>query len=257
MFLIYQSNMKAKNLIKELKKYSSLERKKSNQWFFKTGKGQYGEGDKFIGVTVPNIRSVAKQFLDLDFKEIAKLIKSPIHEIRLAAILILVENNKQAVKNEKLSRVAGPRQRRWRKKILDFYLKHRRQVNNWDLVDLSVHRILGQAILDGLQSKQILYKYAKSNNLWERRMSIIATCIFIREKQLDDCFKISKILLKDKENLMHKAVGWMLREAWKKDSIRTEKFLMDNYKNLPRTTLRYAIERIKEAKRKKILKGEF
>ncbi|MBT4209627.1 MAG: DNA alkylation repair protein [Candidatus Komeilibacteria bacterium] len=240
--------MKATDLIKELKKYASPARKKSNEWFFKTGKGQYGEGDQFIGVTVPNIRLVARQFLDLSFIELAKLIKSPIHEIRLMAILILVERSKQSRKAE---------DKVLQKKILDFYLKHRKYVNNWDLVDLSAHYILGQAILDGLQSKQILYKYAKSKNLWERRIAIISTWIFIREGKLDDCFRLSKLLLKDKEDLMHKAVGWMLRESWKKDSIKVEKFLIANYKNLPRTTLRYAIERMEEKQRKKFLKGNF
>jgi 3-methyladenine DNA glycosylase AlkD len=240
--------MKSQDLIKELKKYASPARQKSNQWFFKTGPGQYGEGDQFMGVRVPHIRLVAKEFLDLSFVEIAKLIKSPIHEIRLVAIVVLVEKNKLARKAE---------DKILQKKILDFYLKHRGQVNNWDLVDLSVHYILGQAILDGIQSKQILYKYAKSNNLWERRMSIVCTWIFIREGKLDDCLKLSKVLLQDKEDLMHKAVGWMLREAWKKDSVRVEKFLISNYAYLPRTTLRYAIERIEETKRKKFLKGEF
>jgi len=196
--------MKAQDLVKELKKYATRPRAKANAWFFKTGSGQYGEGDKFIGVTVPNIRVVARQFLDLSFVEISKLISSPIHEIRLAAILILVEKNKQSIKNKDI---------KLRKQILIFYLKNRKQINNWDLVDLSVGYILGQAILDKLTSKQILYKYAKSNNLWERRMSIVATWVFIRDGRLDDCFKLSKILLNDKEDLMHKAVGWMLRES--------------------------------------------
>lgn len=240
--------MTSQKLIKELKKHASPSRKKSNEWFFKTGPGQYGEGDKFIGVRVPDVRSVARQFLDLDFKEVAKLIYSPIHEIRLAAILILVEKNKLALKNkDKTSQ----------KKILDFYIKHRAQINNWDLVDLSVHRILGQAILDDLISNKILYQYAKSKILWERRLAIVATAIFIGQGKLDDCFKLSKILLDDKEDLMHKAVGWMLREAWKKDSARVEKFLQDNYQQLPRTTLRYAIERMAEPKRKIFLKGNF
>lgn len=240
--------MKSENLIKELKKYSSLKRQKANQWFFKTGPGQYGEGDKFMGVRVPDIRIVARKFLDLKFSEIKKLIDSPIHEIRLAAILILVEKNKLAIKEKN---------KKTQQDILNFYLKNRGQVNNWDLVDLSVHRILGQAILDGLISKQILYKYSKSKNMWERRMAIIATAMFISHNKLDDTLKLSKLLFKDKEDLMHKAVGWMLREAWKKDSKRVEQFLKDNYSNLPRTTLRYAIERIKEAKRKNILQGNF
>lgn len=242
------NGVKAADLIKELKKYASLKRQKANQWFFKTGPGQYGEGDKFIGVRVPDVRSVARQFLELNFSEIKKLIYSPIHEIRLAAILILVENNKLALKNK---------DKKTQKNILDFYLQNRCQVNNWDLVDLSVHRILGQAILDKLAAKQILYEFATSRNMWERRMAIISTAIFISHKQLEDCLKLSKILLNDREDLMHKAVGWMLREAWKKDAWRVEKFLKDNYNNLPRTTLRYAIERIKESKRKNILQGKF
>lgn len=240
--------MLAQDLITALKKYSSQKRQKSNQWFFKTGPGQYGEGDKFMGVTVPNTRQVAKHFLNLSFIEIAKLIKSPIHEIRLAGILILVEKNKQAIKNK---------DKVLQKKVLKFYLQNKAGINNWDLVDLSAHYILGQAILDGLESKQILYSYAKSKNLWSRRIAIIATWIFIRNSDLDDCFKISKLLLKDKEDLMHKAVGWMLRESWKKDSIRVEKFLLANYKILPRTTLRYAIEKMSEVKRKKFLQGNF
>ena len=240
--------MSVERLITQLKKYSSAKRQKANQWFFKTAPGQYGYGDKFIGVRVPDIRKVARQFLDLGFTEIPKLIKSPIHEIRLAAILILVEKNKEAIKSKNLA---------LRKNILNFYIKYRSGVNNWDLVDLSVHRILGQAISDKLISKKILYQYAKSQNIWERRMSIIATASFISQGELDDCLKISKILLKDQEDLMHKAVGWMLREAWKKDSQRVEVFLKNNYKNLPRTTLRYAIEKIAESKRKKILQGKF
>lgn len=244
--------MKASTLVKELKKISSPNRRQSNEWFFKTGKGQYGEGDKFIGVRVPDIRQLAKSFLNLDFIEIKKLFESQTHEVRLAGILILVEKNKLAIKSK---------DNILRKKIVKFYLRNRKRINNWDLVDLSVHYVLGQAILDGLQDKNILYKYAVSKNMWERRMSIIATWIFIREGKLDDCFKLSKILLGDKEDLMHKAVGWMLREAWKKDAStgsaqnRTEKFLKDNYKKLPRTTLRYAIERMEETKRKRYLQG--
>lgn len=239
--------MTAKKLIQELKKYSSQKRKKTNEWFFKTGKGEYGEGDKFIGVRVPDIRNVAKNFLELDFAETKKLFKSPIHEVRLAGILILVEKNKLAIKNKDLIT---------RKKILKFYLQNRKGINNWDLVDLSAHYIVGQAILDNLQDKDILYKYTKSKNMWERRISIISTWIFIRQGKLDDCFRLSKMLLGDKEDLMHKAVGWMLREAWKKDAKRTEKFLRTNYNKIPRTTLRYAIERMAETKRKKFLKGD-
>lgn len=240
--------MKASALIIDLNKLSSTKRKKANEWFFKTGPGQYGEGDKFIGVRVPDIRKTAKQYLDLDFKEIKKLLKSPIHEIRLAGILILVEKNNIAIKQKDL---------KLRKNILEFYIVNRKSVNNWDLVDLSVHRIIGQAILDNLQDKKILYKLAKSKSMWDRRMSIVATSIFISNNKLDDCFKLSKILLGDQEDLMHKAVGWMLREAWKKDSNRTEIFLKSNYNKIPRTALRYSIERMEESKRKKFLQGSF
>ncbi|RJQ34439.1 DNA alkylation repair protein [Candidatus Parcubacteria bacterium] len=240
--------MTSQNLVKELKKYSSASRKKSNEWFFKTGFGQYGYGDQFIGVRVPDVRKVAQQFLDLDFKEVNKLINSPIHEIRQAAILILVEKNKLAIKNK---------DKVLQKKILNFYLKNRKQVNNWDLVDLSVGYILGQAILDGLLPKKILYSYAKSRILWERRFSIVATSVFIKQGDITDCLKLSRLLFNDREDLMHKAVGWMLRESWKKDAKIVERFLETNYKNIPRTALRYAIERVPERRRKNILKGKF
>lgn len=240
--------MKSKNLIKELKKYSSPERKHANMWFFKTGPGQYGEGDKFLGVTVPDCRKVAKEFLALDFKEISQLLKSPLHEVRLSALLILVEIHKQARKEKN---------RALQKKVLKFYLQHKKYVNNWDLVDLSACYIIGQSVLDGLESKQLLYRYGKSSNMWERRMAMVATWAFTRSDDIDLCLKLSKILLSDQEDLMHKAVGWMLREAWKKDSKKVEKFLKTNYKKLARTTLRYAIERMSESKRQKFLKGNF
>ena len=233
---------------KELKKYSSKERKKKNEYFFKTGKGEYGEGDIFIGVRVPDLRKIAKQFSQLSFQELQKLISSKIHEERLLAILILVQNSKFVSKNKNLKA---------QKSILKFYLNNREFINNWDLVDLSAHYILGQAILDEIQDVAILYKFTKSKKLWERRISIISTWIFIRENRLKETLEIAKILLNDKEDLIHKAVGWMLREVWKKDSRIVEVFLMENYENLSRTTLRYAIEKIEEKKRKMFLKGDF
>lgn len=232
---------------KELKKYSSPERKKSNEWFFKTGKGEYGEGDKFVGVRVPDLRKIAKQFSELSFEELEKLISSKVHEERLVAILILVHHSKVASKIK---------DRKTQKKYFKFYLKNRKFVNNWDLVDLSTHYVIGQAVIDEIQDVKILYKFAKSKNLWERRIAIIASWIFIRENRFKETLEISKILLNDKEDLIHKAVGWMMREVWKKNNKIAEDFLIENYENLPRTTLRYSIERMDEKKRKKFLKGE-
>ncbi|MCK5589003.1 MAG: DNA alkylation repair protein [Candidatus Pacebacteria bacterium] len=229
-------------LVKELKRYASKDRKKINGYFFKTSKGEYGEGDIFMGVRVPDIRIVVKQNLDLNFVELQKYISSEFHEVRLCTILILVEKNKKVEKKE-------------RKKILKFYLKNLKYINNWDLVDLSAYYILGQAILDGLEKEKILDKLVVSKILWERRVGIIATWIFIRNKKINTVLRLSKKLLGDKEDLIHKAVGWMLREAWKKDVQKVEDFLCQNYSQLPRTTLRYAIERMEEKKRKQFLKG--
>ncbi len=248
---------------KELKKYTSVERKKTNEWFFKTGKGEYGEGDIFIGVRVPDVRKVARQFFDTELNVLEKLLYSKIHEERLLALLILVAQNEQAVRQE--DRVA-------QKKIVNFYLKHQGRVNNWDLVDLSTHYILGQAILDGIKKESLLDKMAVSKNLWTRRKAIVSTWIIIRQGKISTTLRLSKKLLGDKEDLMHKAVGWMLREAWKlgepnkkrstaenkkgqKAQEQVEQFLIKNYNNFPRTALRYAIERMPEQKRKRFLKG--
>ncbi len=237
-----------KKIKKELRKYASEKRRKSNEWFFKTGKGEYGEGDKFIGVRVPNIRKVAKKFLGINLKVIEKLLYSKIHEERLLALLILVEQNKQAVKNKEIGK---------QKKVVKFYLQHSKQVNNWDLVDLSAHYILGQAILDGLEGKTVLNKLSQSKNLWQRRISIISTWSFIRSGKYDITLQLAKKLLADQEDLIHKAVGWMLREVWKRDNMKVEKFLVENYSKIPRMTLRYAIEKMSDKKRKIFLSGDF
>ncbi|PIT89131.1 MAG: DNA alkylation repair protein [Candidatus Levybacteria bacterium CG10_big_fil_rev_8_21_14_0_10_36_7] len=233
---------------RHLKKYASLERKKSNEWFFKTGKGQYGEGDKFIGVRVPDVRKVAKVFSGLGFMEIKKSLGSEIHEERLTALLILVENFKKAKKEKN---------KKEQSRICKFYLKNLKRVNNWDLVDLSAHYILGQAILDGLEDEKILDKLSISKNIWERRVSIISTFAFIRIGDFKPTLRVAKKLLIDKEDLIHKAIGWMLREVWKKNAKTCEDFLIENYKKLPRTTLRYSIERMEDKERKRFLKGGF
>ena len=229
-----------KQLKKELRKYSDKDKAKILQRFFKTGKGQYGEGDVFLGVIVPNIRKVAKMFYSkLDLNDIKNLLDSKIHEERLAGILILVEKYNCADN---------------KKGIYDFYLANDKGVNNWDLVDLSAPNIVGNYLLNR-KDRGILYKFARSENLWERRIAIIATFAFIRDERFGDTLKISKMLLGDSHDLIHKAVGWMLREVGKRDVNVLKKFLRENYSNLPRTTLRYAIERFEEKERKKWLVG--
>ncbi len=235
-------------LEEELFKFASKKRKEINERFFKTGKGEYGEGDIFIGTSVPDIRKVTKNNLTLKLEEVQKIIKSKFHEVRLCAILILVEKTKQAIKIGDL---------KLQKEILDIYIENMKYVNNWDLVDLSAHCIVGQAIMDGLIDENFLDKLAISDILWERRIAIISTWIMIRNEKFDATLKLSKKLLNDKEDLIHKAVGWMLREVWKNNSKMVEDFLIENYLIIPRTTLRYTIERMEEKKRKKFLKGNF
>lgn len=233
-----------KNIQNSLRQYASPKRKVNVERFFKTGKSQYGEGDQFIGVSSPDVRKVARQYKDISLDEIESLLHSPIHEDRLCALIILVNQNNKA----------NPEAQ---KAIVKLYIVNLHYINNWDLVDLSAHYILGKAIYDGIQFKDILDTLAHSPILWERRVAIISTFYFIRKGNIDDTLRLSKILLSDKEDLMHKAVGWALREAWKKDAYRVEAFLQENYPYIPRTTLRYTIERIEENKRKRFLKGVF
>ncbi|MDD5178267.1 MAG: DNA alkylation repair protein [Candidatus Nanoarchaeia archaeon] len=201
--------------------------------FFKTGEGQYGEGDIFLGITVPNQRELAKKYSDLDLEDIQKLLESKIHEERLIALLILIINYKKSED---------------KKEIFDFYLKNTKNINNWDLVDLSAPNIIGSYLID--KDKNILYKLAKSKNLWEKRIAIISTFAFIKENSFKDALEISKILIEDKHDLIHKAVGWMLREVGKKNQEAEEDFLKQHYKKMPRTMLRYSIEKFDEPKRK-------
>ena len=235
-------------LLKELKEYASSERKKSNERFFKTGKGEYGEQDQFLGVRVPDIRKVAKENLAMDFSNVQKNIASKFHEVRLCAIVILVEKNKKARKGGN---------KRLQKQIFDFYINNIEHINNWDLVDVSAHYIVGQALIDGLEKKKLLDNLVQSENLWKRRVGIVATWAFIRKGDIDITLRLSKKLLNDKEDLIHKAVGWMLREAWKRDAQKVEDFLRVHYNKLPRTTLRYAIEQMREDKRKQFLFATF
>jgi 3-methyladenine DNA glycosylase AlkD len=206
------------------------------QRFFKTGPGQYGEGDKFLGVTVPQVRIVAHEFKSLELEVISESIKSPFHEERLCALIILTLQFKSADESKK-------------KKIFDFYLKNTKYINNWDLVDLTADRIVGDYLDD--KDKSVLFKLAKSKDLWERRIAMLSAFHYIKNGKTDVAIKIAGILLHDKHDLIHKAVGWMLREIGKRCS---EKVLYDfldaHYHEMPRTMLRYAIERLPERKRK-------
>ena len=207
------------------------------QGFFKTGKGEYGEGDIFLGIKVPEQRKVAKQYAHLSLADTQALLNSKIHDHRMVALMILIDKYKKTDNKEE---------------IVDIYLKNAKKVNNWDLVDLSAPQILGNYLLD--KNKATLHKLAKSKNLWEKRIAIVSTWTFIRNNQLDDTIKISETLLNDKHDLIHKAVGWMLREVGKKNQAVEEKFLKKYHKTMPRTMLRYSIEKFDEKKRKFYMK---
>ena len=226
---------------KRLRALADKEKARQLQRFFKTGPGEYGEGDIFLGIRVPDLRKLAKEYPSMPLKETRSLLKSPIHDERLVALLILIFQYQKGDQD-------------FRKRIYTLYLKHTRFINNWDLVDLSAHHIVGAYLLD--KSKEPLHILAKSESLWERRIAIISTFHFIRQCKYSETMKVSKILLADSEDLIHKAVGWMLREVGKRDLKTEETFLKKHYKNMPRTMLRYAIERFPEPKRLKYLKGK-
>ncbi|MBW1820722.1 MAG: DNA alkylation repair protein [Deltaproteobacteria bacterium] len=232
--------MSVKEIQKELKALGNEEKAKKHQSFFKTGPGEYGEGDIFIGVTVPELRTLAKEYKTIGIDKIKQLLKSEIHEERLLSLFLLIHRYSKGDEPEK-------------KRIYELYLKNTKFINNWDLVDSSAGQIVGAFLSD--KSKKPLYDLVKSDNLWERRISIISTFYFIKRDQFSDTLKISKVLLSDKEDLIHKAVGWMLREVGKRDMSVEENFLKKHYKNMPRTMLRYAIEKFPESKRQRYLKG--
>ena len=232
---------------KELKKMSDLKQAKNLQRFFKTGKGEYGEGDIFLGIKVPIQRKIAAKFQNLFLKDIEKLLGSKIHEHRMTALFILIKKYEKGGEREK-------------KKIFDFYLKNIKNINNWDLVDISAPKIIGDYLFRKLKESEALKEgevsplrfllmLAKSNNLWERRIAIISTLVFIRNNEFSEVLKISKIFINDKHDLIHKAVGWMLREIGKKDQKIEEDFLKKHYLKMPRAMLRYSIEKFSESKR--------
>jgi 3-methyladenine DNA glycosylase AlkD len=221
-----------------LKRLGTSQKAKASAWFFKTGEGHYGHGDVFYGVTVPEQRRVAKEFKTASLREIAKLLASSIHECRLTALLILVGQYQRADKKIKA-------------RIAKFYVAHAKQINNWDLVDSSASYILGAELTD--KKRDILYTFARSKNLWERRIAIVSTQAFIRHDDFIDTFKIAELLISDTHDLIHKATGWMLREVGKRDQRALERFLQKHAPLMPRTMLRYAIEKFPEKKRKAYL----
>jgi 3-methyladenine DNA glycosylase AlkD len=233
--------MSLTGLKKKIKSLASAEVAKTHLWFFKTGKGEYGEGDKFAGLKVPVQRKIAKEFNYLTYSELKKLLASKIHEERLIALLILIEKYSKSNQSEK-------------EKIFNFYINNRKGINNWDLVDLSAPKIIGEHLLN--KDRKILFDFAKSKNLWERRIAILSTLAFIRMNDFYTTLQISDILIEDDHDLIHKAVGWMLREIGKKNLKVEEEFLKSRYKKMPRTMLRYSIEKFSESKRQKYLQGK-
>lgn len=230
-------------LIKEIENAKDPEQAKTLQRFFKTGKGQYGEGDIFLGIKVPVQRSIAKKYNESSFPDLQNLLNSRVHEHRLIALIILTNKYKKAKKDRLKQR-----------QIFEFYLKNTPNINNWDLVDLSAPNIVGD--FSKKDGTEIIKFLARSKNLWERRIAIVSTSAFIKERRFGETLSIADILLKDEQDLIHKAVGWMLREVGKRNQEVLEVFLKERYKEMPRTMLRYSIEKFPEEKRKSYLKGE-
>jgi len=229
-------------LKKDLQEKANSERAELSQRFFKTGKGEYGEGDIFIGLTMPDLRSVSGKYTNLNLVKIQELLNSKIHEHRMSALVILVNKYKKADEREK-------------ENIFGFYLKNAKKINNWDLVDISCPNIVGEFLYRNKDHRKVLYELARSENLWERRISMVSMLYFVKYEDFGDPLALAEILLNDKHDLMHKAVGWVLREIGKKDVEVLKKFLKYHYKNIPRTTFRYSIERFPEEERKKYLLG--
>ncbi len=218
----------------DLRSIANPEKAKILSGFFKTGKGQYGEGDIFLGITVPQQRKLAREYGLLSLKDIKALLSSRIHEHRLIALLIMVQRYRKADEREK-------------ERLAVFYLDHATCINNWDLVDLSAPYILGEHLYG--KDAAVLLRLALSKNLWERRIAIIATFAFIRKNRFSESLWIAEALLRDQHDLIHKAVGWMLREVGKRDIMCLERFLKNHADAMPRTMLRYAIERFAASRR--------
>jgi 3-methyladenine DNA glycosylase AlkD len=231
-----------RDVVRELKAVASRKRAASSAWFFKTGKGQYGEGDRFLGITVPLQRRIALRHRHLPFADIKRLLASPIHEHRAVGLEILVAQYERGDNAQ-------------RDRIFQFYLRNARRANNWDLVDGSAPYIVGEHLKT--RSRGVLDRLAASKLLWERRIAIVSTLALIKNAEVKDTHRIAKKLLADQHDLIHKAVGWALRETGKVSRPALLRFLRANYESIPRTALRYAIERFPQAHRKRILAGNF
>ncbi|MFH0836489.1 MAG: DNA alkylation repair protein [Candidatus Micrarchaeota archaeon] len=227
----------SKDVENELQTLADPAQAKNLQRFFKTGKGEYGEGDVFLGIKVPVQRGVASKFKELPLAEVKALLKSKVHEHRMVALFILVNRFEKTGEKE-------------RKEIVEVYLKNTANINNWDLIDLSAPKIIGSWLLD--KDRRVLYKLAKSSSLWERRIAVLSCFMFIKHGEFKDALAIAELLLNDKHDLIHKAVGWMLREIGNKDLRVEEEFLKKHAKEMPRTMLRYAIEKFPETREKRI-----
>ncbi|MEP7103967.1 MAG: DNA alkylation repair protein [Candidatus Dojkabacteria bacterium] len=229
----------AEQIKSDLQKIANPEKSKNLSRFFKTGKGEYGEGDQFLGITVPDQRIIAKKyFKEATLEDVDILLKSPIHEHRLTSLFILCYKYTKSTEE-------------YRKKIFDFYLDHLEFVNNWDMVDLSAERIIGEYLLD--KDRSLIYKLAKSDHLWTQRVSILTTFQFIKNNDFADALKISEYFLTSKHDLIQKASGWMLKEIGKRDVKPLIEFLDNHYKEMPRTMLRYCIEKLSDTQRKHYL----
>ena len=228
-------NTPLEKIIDELQEKANPEKAKILSGFFKTGKGEYGEGDVFLGIVVPEQRKIAGRYSELSLRDLKSLLSGRPHEHRLVALFILVLRYKK-------SDVAS------KKEIYDFYLKRIRHINNWDLVDLSAPNIIGDYLLT--RDRSILYDLAGAEDLWQKRIAVMSTFTFIKNNQLEDTFRIAELLIQDRHDLIHKAVGWMLREVGKRDRNAEEDFLKKHYQVMPRTMLRYAIEKFNEEDRK-------
>lgn len=234
--------MTYKDLKEALYHQATPERKKANEWFFKTGPGEYGEGDIFIGVSMPVVRAIVKQFKLMPLQEVAYALSSSVHEERMSGLLLLVDRYQKAKLSEE------------KKTLYNFYLQHVDAVNNWDLVDLSAPHVVGAYIFE-TGDHTLLYQWINDTNLWKRRIVLLATQYFIRKNILQPTLELVEQVLKDKHDLIHKASGWMLRELGKKDLALLENFLSKHYKRMPRTMLRYAIEKFDKERRQDYLKG--
>ena len=226
----------AKRFVEALEAYRSPDELEKLRRYFKTGEGQYGEGDVFMGVRLGQVFELAREFIEMPPEELERLLESPIHEVRAGALSIM---DKQARRKK-----TTPERR---KELYDLYLRRHDRINNWDLVDVCAIHVIGGYLAD--RPRTVLYKLARSKNMWERRTAIVSTAYFIRQRDLDDTFNIAELLLKDKEDLVHKATGWMLRFAGDKDRARLLSFLDKHAATMPRVMLRYAIEKFDKKQR--------